>query len=195
VTLIQLKRNPRRVNALGILSRAEELGFHGALACANSGRLPRNGVLVSLETSRELPGAKMGAGVIIRVGDKSSVFDSDATRFLTEVAGGLAAKKKGFQFQRALMSGGTCEATAYQEFGYRSAAVCVALGNYHNCGPKNAIRSEFINIDDALGMVELLTAAARRMGSYGRLVATLPERLKKLLREAERRLSAHSREG
>jgi hypothetical protein len=37
-----------------------------------------------LETSRELPGVKMGGGVILRVGDKASIFDSEATRFLAE---------------------------------------------------------------------------------------------------------------
>ena len=46
------------------------------------------------------------------------------------------------------MSGGTCEATAYQEFGFQTAAVCVALGNYHNCGPRNRIAAEFgVRID------------------------------------------------
>jgi endoglucanase len=84
--------------------------------------LPSNSLIISLETSRELPGVKMGQGVILRVGDRASVFDSGASRFLAEVAGNLGAKEKNFRFQRALMSGGTCEATAYQEFGFQSAA-------------------------------------------------------------------------
>ena len=43
------------------------------------------------------------------------------------------------------MSGGTCEATAYQLYGYRTAALCVALGNYHNCGPDLTIAPEFVD--------------------------------------------------
>ena len=36
--------------------------------------------------------------------------------------------------QRCLMSGGTCEATAYQLYGYETGGLCIALGNYHNRG-------------------------------------------------------------
>src|SRR5262249_18506675 len=146
----------------GLISRAEEIGFRGALALAAGNEIPRDAIVVSLETSRELPPASMGKGVIIRVGDRTSIFDSAATRFLTEVASDLQ-KRGDLQFQRALMSGGTCEATAYQEFGFTTCAVCVALGNYHNCAPGNKIRAEFIAIDDALSMISLLTETARQM--------------------------------
>src|SRR5204863_7749679 len=131
----------------------------------------------SLETSKELPCVKMGNGVILRIGDKTSIFDAAAMRFLAEVATALKNKRKSFQFQRGLMSGGTCEATAYQEFGYQTAAVCVALGNYHNCGARNRIKAEYISIGDALSMVELLVAAAKRLPRYAELVAKLPRRL------------------
>src|SRR5262249_13137423 len=137
----------------GVISRAEEIGFRGALAVAAGRVLPKNALVISLETSRELPGVRMGGGVILRVGDRTSIFDSEATRFLAEAAGELKSAKKNFQFQRALMSGGTCEATAYQEFGFQTAAVCVALGNYHNCAERNRIAEEYISIADALSMV------------------------------------------
>ena len=48
------------------------------------------------------------------------------------------------------MSGGTCEATAYQLYGYRTAALCVALGNYHNCGPNHQIAPEYVSVDDVV---------------------------------------------
>jgi hypothetical protein len=131
-TLIELKQTGEGVNLIGVISRAEEIGFNGALTVAASTRLPKNSLVISLETSREMPPVQMGEGVIIRVGDRTSIFDSVATRFLEEVAANLSAPDKQFQFQRALMSGGTCEATAYQEFGFQTAAVCVALGNYHS---------------------------------------------------------------
>ena len=126
--------------------------------------------------------------MILRVGDRTSIFDSEAMRFLAEVAAGLKKQRKTFQFQRALMSGGTCEATAYQEFGFQTAAVCVALGNYHNCAEGKRIREEFVSLADALSMVELLAAAARQMPKLPTLIGKLPKRLQTMLREAQPRL-------
>jgi putative aminopeptidase FrvX len=187
-TMIELKKRRARVNVFGVISRAEEVGFRGALVVAAKREAPKNSLIVSLETSRELPGVKMGRGVILRVGDRTSVFDSDGMRFLAEVAVGLSKTRKSFQFQRGLMSGGTCEATAYQEFGYQTAAVCVALGNYHNCGDANRIKAEYVSVSDAGSMVELLVAAAAEMKNYAQLTAKLPARLKKMAREAVRLL-------
>jgi putative aminopeptidase FrvX len=188
-TLIELRKAKARVNVMGVISRAEEIGFHGALTVAASRRLPKNSLVISLETSRELPAVQMGRGVIIRVGDRTSVFDPAGTRFLTEVAGLWAGKDRHFQFQRALMSGGTCEATAYQEFGYQAAAVCIALGNYHNCGEGGQIAPEFVSISDACGMVDLLVEAARQMRSYSRLVCKLTARMAALSKKAHQGLS------
>jgi putative aminopeptidase FrvX len=186
--LIALKRSRARVNVIGVISRAEEVGFHDALAVAASRQLPKNALVISLETSRELPPAKMGRGVVIRTGDRASIFDSTATRFLTEVAAELGRRDPSFQFQRALMYGGACEGTAYQEFGFQTAAVCVPLGNYHNCGPQNKIAAEFVSLADACAMADLLTAAVRRMPDYARLTGRLPARLRLLLREAKHKL-------
>jgi endoglucanase len=98
---------------------------------------------------------KIGGGPIIRVGDRTSVFDSVATAHLQE-----AAKAAGITHQRALMQGGTCEATAYALYGYRTAAMCVALGNYHNCGPGDRIAPEYVSVEDTLGMARLCVSAA-----------------------------------
>lgn len=187
-TMIELKRARARVNVIGVISRAEEIGFRGVLALTNTKLLPRNSLVISLETSRELPGVKMGEGVILRVGDKTSIFDSEAMRFLSEVAAKLKTSRKDFKFQRGLMAGGTCEATAFQEFGFQTGAVCIALGNYHNCAPKNKIAAEFVNITDACGMVDLLTSAAKQMPNFATLVGKLPKRLRQMRRESEARL-------
>lgn len=187
-TLIELKRRRARVNVIGVIARAEEIGFLGAMAVAAGKRLPKNSLVISLETSRELPGVKMEAGVILRIGDRTSIFDSAAMRYLSEVAAGLKARNKKFQFQRGLMSGGTCEATAYQEFGFQTAAVCVALGNYHNCAENDRIAAEYVSIADALSMVNLLAAAARQMPQYLKLIARLPQHLHAMLREAAPKL-------
>ncbi|MGN6643786.1 MAG: M20/M25/M40 family metallo-hydrolase [Verrucomicrobiota bacterium] len=189
-TLIELQRSRARVNVIGVISRAEEVGFMGALAVAAERSLPKNALVISLETSRELPGVKMGQGVILRVGDRTSIFDSEGTRFLSEVGTALRTKDKGFQFQRALMSGGTCEATAYQEFGFQTAAVCVALGNYHNCAERNRIAAEYVSLADALSMVKLLVGAAKQMTRYSQLTGKLQVRLHGLLRQAQRKLKA-----
>ncbi len=140
----------------GIFSRAEEVGFVGAIKLARSGRIPPNVTIVSLETSSELGGpVKMGEGVIVRVGDRTSIFDGAASAGLAALA-----KEKSIPYQRALMQGGTCEASAYQLYGYCTAGLCVALGNYHNCGPDETIASEFVSIDDAIGMSQLCVEAA-----------------------------------
>ena len=188
-TLRELQRRRAKVNVIGVLSRAEEVGFQGALTIAADGSLPKDALVISLETSKELPGARMGGGVILRVGDKASIFDSASSRFLEEVATELVVRRKGFAFQRALMGGGTCEATAYQEFGYTSAAVCVALGNYHNSGPRARIAAEFVSVRDVSGMVDLLVAVAQAMPRFGALTSKLPRRLQGLLKEARKRLA------
>jgi putative aminopeptidase FrvX len=145
----------------GLFTRAEEVGFIGAIHLARSGLLPRDLTIISLECSSEkAPGAgHMGEGVIIRVGDRTSIFDDTATAGLVH-----AASEGKIAHQRCLMSGGTCEATPYQAYGYRTAALCVALGNYHNCGPDLTIAPEFVALDDVSGMIELMHRAATHEG-------------------------------
>jgi endoglucanase len=159
------------------------------LALAAENTLPKDSLIVSLETSAQMPPVRFGHGVIIRVGDRSSIFDSDASRFLWETAQILSAETPSFKCQRALMSGGTCEATAYQAFGYQTAGVCVALGNYHNCGGNFNIAPEHVSADDVVCMVGLLTEAARKMGDYSKITSQLPRRLNKLLKEARTQLA------
>lgn len=151
----ELERAGAETCVHGLFTRAEEVGFVGAIHLARSGRVPKSLTIVSLETSSKKGGpAQMGAGVIVRVGDRTSIFDDAATASLMD-----AAKIAAIPVQRCLMSGGTCEATAYQLYGYRSAGLCVALGNYHNCGPDTQIASEFVSAEDAEGMVRLMFAA------------------------------------
>ena len=159
----------------GLFTRAEEVGFIGAIQLAKSGRVPKDVTIVSLECSSEKsPGAgRMGEGPIVRVGDKTSIFDDAATTALVRAA--TAAK---LPFQRCLMSGGTCESTAYQLYGYRTAGLCVALGNYHNCGPDLTIAPEFVAVEDVAGMVQLMTRVSTHEGPIDPH-AVLRERLEK----------------
>ncbi len=187
-TLIELKSRRARVNVIGVISRAEEVGFRGVLSLVKGKALPKTSLVISLETSRELPGVKMNQGVILRVGDRTSVFDTKAMQFLAEVASSISTRKKPFPFQRGLMSGGTCEATAFQEYGYQTGAVCVALGNYHNCAPGTKIAAEYVSIADCCGMVDLLVRAARQIKEFYTLTGRLPAKLEKMRRESEKRL-------
>ena len=159
--LRELESTGAQCSAWGLFTRAEEVGFVGAIELAKSGLLPKSVTIVSLETSSVRGGpVKIGAGPIIRVGDRTSVFDSAATAHLQS-----AAKAAGITHQRALMQGGTCEATAYALYGYRTAAMCVALGNYHNCGPGDRIAPEYVSVTDTLGMARLCAAAATTVDS------------------------------
>ena len=122
----------------------------------------------------------MGDGVIIRVGDRTSIFDSTPTAQLVQLA-----REREIPHQRALMSGGTCEATAYQLYGYRTAGLCVALGNYHNCGPDEQIAPEFVSIDDVAGLTRLCVVAASAP-ELPDVEGALRKRLEDGMREYER---------
>lgn len=178
----RLAERKAEANVYGLFSRAEEVGFVGAIRLAQSGLVPKDLTIVSLECSSEKsPGAgRMGDGVIVRVGDRTSVFDDAATAAFVQ-----AASEAKIPFQRCLMSGGTCEATAYQLYGYRTAALCVALGNYHNCGPDTTIAPEFVALADVEGMIQLMEVAATRESSCDPHRA-LRERLEKRVEEHRR---------
>jgi endoglucanase len=107
------------------------------------------------------------------VGDKTSIFDSAATATLGQIAADAH-----IPIQRCLMPGGTCEATAYQLAGYRSAALCVALGNYHNCGPDHEIAPEYVSLSDVQGLVGLCGRIATSRAKKNQAVKALKKRLK-----------------
>jgi endoglucanase len=141
------------VHCLGIFTRAEEVGFWGAIQLARTGTLPTNITILSLETSAPRGGAEIGRGPIVRVGDRLSIFDSGETARLINVA---AANK--IPVQRCLLDGGSCEASAYQLYGYRSVAASIGLGNYHNCAPDGTVQCEYVSMDDYASMVRLCVA-------------------------------------
>jgi putative aminopeptidase FrvX len=162
----------------GVFTRAEEVGFIGAIHLARSKVLPPDATVISLETSKEIPPAKMGEGPIIRVGDRTSIFDPQTTDLFVELA-----KKEKLAVQRGLMPGGTCEATAFQLYGYRSAALCIALGNYHNCTPDGRIDAEFIDLGDFEGLIALCVAIARAEQTAESARETLRKRLEARLED------------
>jgi len=162
-TLSALVRGRHKARLYAIFTRREEIGLQGAYEVARSHRLPRAVPVISIETSKMLPNAPQGAGPIVRVGDRATIFDPGLTGRLCDIARRLEATGgTPFRFQRKLMDGGTCEATAWQEAGYAAGGLCVALGNYHNCGQHGRIAAEHIRLDDWHGMVRLMTVIAQK---------------------------------
>ncbi len=151
----------RRLSATvaGFFTRGEEAGMIGALGAMRDRLLPRAARFVNVEASSCLvPGVAAGAGPIVRTGDRVMTFDPGMTFLLSQTAERLAAGDKTFRFQRALMTGGGCEASAFTLWGYATGAVALPLVNYHNMGTDGRIRAEQIHERDYLGAVRLLAA-------------------------------------
>jgi endoglucanase len=160
--LVRLARAQAEADVYCLFTRAEEVGFVGAIGAARAGTIPKDVPVVAIETSKALPHAPVGEGPILRVGDRVSVFSSGATAFCQRVAAGLAERKRNFAFQRRLMDGGTCESTAYSVYGYETTGICVALGNYHNMDTRRRrIASEYVSLRDWMRMVDWFEALAR----------------------------------
>ena len=154
---------PPAGDVYGVFTRAEEVGLVGARLLAEAGTLPNETLVVSLESSRTLPGAEIGGGPVIRVGDAGFTFNADAEAPLIRARETLQARPEGFKVQRQLMSGGTCEASAFSVYGYRTTGIAFPLGNYHNGAPDGGIEAEYIHEEDYLGGVELMLEAVRQM--------------------------------
>jgi putative aminopeptidase FrvX len=155
------KKQKGRGKVYAIFTRREEIGLEGAFEVSAQKIIPKKVPIISIETSRALSNAPQGEGPIIRVGDRSSIFDPEITARLCKLGSDLRLKDPKIKFQRKLMDGGTCEATAFLEDGYRAGGLCVALGNYHNCHPNGRIAAEDIRFDDWNGLVRIMTEAAR----------------------------------
>ena len=161
--LAQLSGQPPLGDVYGVFTRAEEIGLMGARLLAESGRLPPDTLVVSLEASRTLPGAEQGSGPVIRVGDAGMTFSADAESVLLRARETLQLQEGGFRVQRQLMSGGVCEASAFALYGYRTTGIAFPLGNYHNGAPDGSIQAEYIHVEDFLGGVQLIVEAAQQM--------------------------------
>ncbi len=171
-----------------LFTRSEEIGFTGAIAACKLGTIPDGSRVLALENSRSFADSPIGAGPIVRVGDRMSIFDPKLTaacaRRAEELAGAPATpastQRSGppgkWQWQRKLMAGGSCEATVFCAFGHQATCLCLPLGNYHNMshlaevqagthdraalGPPRVAR-EFIHRDDYFGLIDLLVAIGR----------------------------------
>ena len=140
---------------MGLLTRAEEVGLLGALEAARLGTVPQDALVLSLECSKALADAPQGGGVVIRVGDRASIFDPALTAALVE----RASRVGGLRWQRKLMDGGVCEASAFGAAGWRTSGLAVPLANYHNnADDGSGIAPESVLVEDFLAEVRLLEA-------------------------------------
>jgi putative aminopeptidase FrvX len=168
-----------------LFTRAEEVGFLGALAACRDGTIPRGARVIALENSRSFDDSPIGDGPIVRVGDRLSIFSPSMTAAVAAVAEAIAggphptASQKStdapkWKWQRKLMAGGACEATVFCAYGHEATCVCLPLGNYHNMADLAAVQAgtnsspprpgpEFISISDFDGLVDLLIACGRAL--------------------------------
>jgi putative aminopeptidase FrvX len=187
LTLLQrLSKKQAAGEVFCLFTRAEEVGFVGALGAIRARTLPKKVPVLSIETSSALVNAPIGAGPIIRVGDRGCLYDADVVAFCVRAAEGLAKRKRKFAYQRKLMDGGMCEAAAFGTYGYRTAGICLALGNYHNMDTKRGkIASEWVSLRDWQGMVDLFEALVLDKTGPDVPDEALRTRLDKLLAEHE----------
>jgi putative aminopeptidase FrvX len=162
---------------------AEEVGFLGAIGAARRKFVAKKSRLICLENSRSTADSPIGAGPVVRVGDRMTVFSPQLTNRVSEVADSYAKDHPHFAWQRKLMVGGACEATAFSALGYQSTCVCLPLGNYHNMERIDEVRAgkgparvgqEFVSTSDFHGLVELLEVVAHGLDAPG---PDLPKRL------------------
>jgi endoglucanase len=167
-----------------LFTRAEEIGFLGAIAAVREKTIPRDARVIALENSRSFPESPIGGGPVVRVGDRLSVFSPSLTGAIAKRAedlGGAASptatqeiEAKPWKWQRKLMAGGACEASVFCEAGYEATCVCLALGNYHNMGDLTAVQAktntepprvarEYVSLADYDGLVDLLVACGEEL--------------------------------
>lgn len=182
-----------------LFTRAEEIGFIGAIAACRHETMPKGSRVIALENSRSFADSPIGGGPIVRVGDRISIFDPQLTAAIAKraetIAGGpaqpTAAQKNSemptWNWQRKLMAGGACEATVFCAHGYASTCLCLPLGNYHNMADLAAAQAgtntsrprvgrEHVAVKDYHGLVDLLIACGTELPSANP-VATRLEKL------------------
>jgi endoglucanase len=128
---------------------------------------------------------------VLRVGDKSTVFTPSATAFCRRVADELARRDRSFVYQRKLMDGGSCESSAYCDFGYTATGLCMALGNYHNMDTRRRrIAPEYVGTSDFENLVKWFVALAESGSAYADHDAVFRKRLHGLEEECAGLLEA-----
>lgn len=197
-TMERLRNRPDAGHVRLLFTRAEEIGFIGAIAACKLGTIDPAARVIALENSRSFAESPIGGGPIVRVGDRISIFSSGLTGAIAKVAEKRAADAGGpdvagaFKWQRKLMAGGACEASAFQAYGYEATCVCLPLGNYHNMADLERVQAgdpaavagakvdhEYISVSDYVWMIDLLEACATGLSD----AEPIQTRMEKLYRD------------
>jgi endoglucanase len=186
--LTEISRQRLRTQVWCAFTRAEEVGFQGVLALVRGKKIPKDAVVISIEMSKERPWARIGNGPVVRVGDRTTIFDPSTTALLLRAAGRCRKGEPRFRVQRCLMDGGSCEATAFATFGYHAGGLCLPLGNYHNIGKDLRPRPEYVSVDDLERLLKLTVAACLEWRNSRLTNAGLKKRLLAMVRNAPRQL-------
>ncbi|MFH1418477.1 MAG: hypothetical protein ABII12_09375 [Planctomycetota bacterium] len=187
----EIRRRNCKCVCYAFFTRAEEVGFAGALAAVDAKTVPQKTIVVAVENSSVIPGVALGKGPVLRVGDRLSVFTPAATAYCQAVADELAKKDKTFRYQRKLMDGGACESTAYCHYGHEATGICLPLLNYHNMDRKKGrIAPEINDVRDFLNLVKWFVALAESPAKmkFGTSRPELGKKLDGLLRKHRSRL-------
>lgn len=183
-----------RVGHVSLLfTRAEEIGFIGAIAACKLGTIPRDARVVALENSRSFADSPIGGGPIVRVGDRISTFSPsltaacaaraeetfvNAAQPLASQTVAAAKTTESRPWQRKLMAGGACEASVFCAYGYNATCLCLPLGNYHNMAYLAELQAgtydkaklgparaarEYISVSDFHALNDLLVAISLRL--------------------------------
>ena len=185
-----VRRKPGLEHVGLLFTRAEEIGFIGAIAACQRGTVPKDARLICLETSRSFAESPIGGGPIVRVGDRTSVFEPTLTNGISLLMQEYAEQHPHFRWQRKLMPGGTCEATTFSAYGYRSTCLCLPLGNYHNMVDIDGVAAgrrpartgpEFVSLVDFHGLVDMLVLCATMLDADRK--TSLRDRMERLIRE------------
>ena len=187
--LLVLREDDRPHDIHAIFTRAEETGLYGARLAAEDGLIPRDAFVVSVEASRALPGAEAGKGVVVRAGDLHNTFSNEAERYLRVARERLA--DAGMPVQRALLVGGTCEASAFVRLGWTATGMALPNVNYHNAAPDGGFAPEIVRVSDlasgiALAVEAAIAAAEDASESWWPDVRVVPSDIRSLLRRPRR---------
>jgi putative aminopeptidase FrvX len=182
--LLALRNEQRPHDVHAAFTRAEETGLYGARLAAEDGLVPRDAYVVSVEASRALPGAEAGRGVVVRAGDLYNTFSNEAERYLRVARERLA--ERGIPAQRALLVGGTCEASSFVRLGWTATGMALPNVNYHNAAPDGAFAPEIVRVSDLLSGIALAIEASLAAGvdadeSWWPDVRVVPTSIRELL--------------
>lgn len=183
-------KGKQKQNIACVFTRAEEVGYIGCLSFLKSYQISKHSFAISLEASRTLPGALLGKGPVLRLGDRSTLFDNPASQYLKWVADNI--KHKDFCYQRRIMDGGSCEATALNHFGVRTTGLAVPLANYHNEGSRGPA-PEIIDIRDVENARVVCREAAKQIKNFSRATDNLDITLKRNHKKLSRLLGVKQR--